>query len=160
MRITVERLREILDYDAATGVFRWRVTRRRANAGNVAGYVRKDGYRYITIDGRKYLAGPLAWFHVHSRWPNYEIDHKNTIRDDDRFKNLRDITHAGNGQNQRRAQRHNKTGLLGVSPDHGKFRATIWLKGKNRHLGTFATPGAAYAVYVEAKRKLHPGCTL
>jgi hypothetical protein len=29
-----------------------------------------------------------------------------------------------------------------------------------KHLGTFDTAEEAYAAYVEAKRSLHPGCTI
>jgi hypothetical protein len=48
MELTAERLRELLDYDPETGVFRWKMNRRR---GKVAGTLRPDGYRQIGIDG-------------------------------------------------------------------------------------------------------------
>ena len=35
--ITYERLRELLDYSSETGLFTWKVDRRRARAGAVAG---------------------------------------------------------------------------------------------------------------------------
>ena len=40
------------------------------------------------------------------------------------------------------------------------YTAVVTLAGKREHLGMFATPEAAHAAYVEAKRRLHPGCTL
>jgi len=93
-------------------------------------------------------------------WPEFEIDHKNTIKSDNHWKNLRDKTHAFNMQNQRKAQSNSKTGVQGVSPNRKGFRARIGLGKKNHHLGTFPTQKEASAVYLAAKRKLHPGCTI
>jgi hypothetical protein len=160
-KLTAHRLREVLKYDRNTGVFRWRMSlAKRVKIGDVAGCARQDGYRLIRVDGRLYLASRLAWLYMHDCWPKNEIDHKNTIRGDDRLQNLRDVTHAENKQNSRRAHRDNKTGLLGVMTSQGKFRAQIRLDGKARHLGTFETPEAAHAAYLVAKRKLHPACTI
>lgn len=158
--LTAARLRELLEYDSDTGIFRWKVSRRCVKAGDVAGNVGSDGYRLIGVDGRKHLASRLAWLYVKGCWPNCEIDHKNTIPGDDRFDNLRDVTHAMNTQNERQARRNNQTGLLGASQDRGRFAAHITVDGKSRYLGSFATAEAAHAAYVVAKRKFHEGCTI
>jgi hypothetical protein len=162
--LTVERLSKLLDYDQATGIFRWRVAvARNMHVGDVAGSVsKKSGYRKIKIDYCFYLASRLAWFHVHGRWPSDQMDHKNTIRADDRLENLREATPSLNGQNKRRAMRSNGAGLLGVHTrsDRKTFQARIEVNGKNHHLGSFETAELAHAAYVEAKRRLHPGCTL
>ena len=161
--LTAARLREVLDYDPATGVFRWRAASHpnsRVNVGCVAGYIESNGYRRIAIDRRRYLAGRLVWLNVAGEWPVGQIDHKNGIRDDNRFDNLRDVTCSKNSQNLRQAHSDSKTGLLGVHQHRGKFRADIQVDGKKRHLGYFATAEAAHAIYVEAKRRLHPTCTI
>ena len=50
--LTLERLRSVLDYDADTGIFRWKVaTALRTKIGSVAGAQMKDGYIRIRIDG-------------------------------------------------------------------------------------------------------------
>jgi hypothetical protein len=59
-------------------------------AGEIAGYVKADGYRYIEIDGVEYKACDLAWLYVYGVWPIGEIEHINGERDDDRIANLRD----------------------------------------------------------------------
>lgn len=157
----MKRLREVLDYEPTTGVFRWRVAiGRRVQAGNVAGTLHPKGYRQITIDARKYRAPRLAWFYVHGCWPKNQIDHMNGNRDDNRIENLRDVTSSENLQNQRRAYSSSTTGFLGVSTHRKKFQARIMLDGKNRHLGTFPTPEAAHVVYLAAKRRLHAACMI
>lgn len=76
--LTQERMREMLDYDPATGVFTWRVDRQGgrgikpgARAGSVKPTNHGKKYRYIRIDGNDYLAKRLAWFWVNNEWPSY-----------------------------------------------------------------------------------------
>lgn len=158
--LTAERVRELLIYDPDTGIFRWRISGHGVKVGDIAGRINLHGYRQISIDHRYRRAARLAWLYVYGCWPSGQIDHKNTMRDDDRLVNLRDATLAVNAQNQRRAQRNNKTGMLGVSQQDGRFKACIRINGKQRYLGNFATPDEAHTAYLVAKRRFHPGCTL
>ena len=103
--MNVDRLHDVLHYDPLTGVFRWRVARGSRAAGDVAGGISGAGYRQIGIDGRYYQASRLAWLYTTGEWPDGEIDHKNGVHDDNRWDNLRDVTHTENNQNQRRAPR-------------------------------------------------------
>lgn len=154
--LTVSRLRELLHYDPQTGIFRWRVARRpNIKAGDEAGWLHKDGCRMIGIDQREYKAHRLAWFYMTGHWP-VEIDHRNGARGDNCFENLRELPHALNLQNQRRAKSTNRTGLLGVTLFNGTFRAQIMLNGKNIYLGCYPTAEAAHRAYVVAKRRVHP----
>lgn len=165
--VTPARLREVLHYDPATGIFTWRYSRkgRPGKAGAVAGSVCDRGYRYICIDRIKYLAHRLAWLYVHGEWPACEIDHRDGVRGANWIGNLRPATSTMNKQNQRRARVDNLSGgMLGVSiqRDNGdvRYRARIMVQGKEIGLGRFDSPEAAHAAYVEAKRRLHEGCTL
>src|SRR3970040_1585536 len=158
--LTALRLREVLDYDAATGGFRWRVSRGPAKGGDGAGCIGKDGSRRICVAWHDYLASRLAWLYVHDCWPENEIDHKNTIPRDDRLQNLRDVTSAGNKQNKRRARTDNKLGMLGVSLNGKNFGASIGIDGGRKWLGTFETPEGAQAAVAAAKRNYNPTWTL
>lgn len=65
--LTLDRLKEVLAYDAKTGVFIWKVRpakNSRLQIGDEAGSLKASGYRYISIDGRAYLAGQLAWLYM------------------------------------------------------------------------------------------------
>lgn len=161
MRPTIKRLREVLRYDAATGVLTWAVSAGRMAAGDRAGWV-SDGYRFVQVDDSSPLPEHVVAFAMQAgAWPAGQVDHKNGVTDDNRFDNLRDTTRKVNQQNRRKAAKHNKCGVLGVvQGTNGRFSARIRVDGRQRHLGCFATPGEAHETYLKAKRELHEGCTL
>lgn len=164
MNLTVHRLRERLSYDPETGVFTWRVRPApNTNVGDVAGSWNGNGYLQVSVDGVQHPLHRLAHLYMEGYWPAGEVDHRDGDKGNNRWLNLRDGTKAINMQNKRKAQANNRsTGLLGAYFDwkRGKFSASIKLGGKSRYLGSFDTAEAAHLAYVEAKRVLHPGCTL
>lgn len=156
--ITAEKLRELLDYNPATGVFTWRVRpAQHVHVGDVAGSPDSDGYRQIRIGGKLYLAHRLAWLHTHSRWPADKIDHENGAHDDNRLSNLRECSNAENGQN-RVKNSNNKSGFVGVSFDKPskKWRAQIMADGRQRTIGYYEDVVDAGDAYLAAKAALHP----
>ncbi len=163
--LTADRLRDVLSYDPATGVFRWRVKiSKKVVVGKRTGAtIGSQGYRRIRINNRTYKAARLAWLHMTGQWPTCVIDHINGNRSDDRFDNLRDVPVMGNVQNQRKATIRNKSAKkLGVSWHIlGKcWRARIRANGVEILLGHFKTIEEAHSAYVTAKRKLHSTCTI
>lgn len=152
--LTAERARQLLTYDPTTGELR------RSNSGAIAGTVRADGYRQVSIDGRLYRAHRVAWLMHTGAWPEMEIDHINMDRLDNRFANLRDVSHAVNKQNEKHARKGSRSGLLGVCAWRNKFKAQIRTGKKNQCLGVFETPADAHAAYIKAKRRQHVGCTI
>ena len=61
MTLTADKARELLSYDAETGVLHWRKAIGSVKAGAVAGRIKPSGYRYIKIAGKGYFAHRLAW---------------------------------------------------------------------------------------------------
>jgi hypothetical protein len=153
--LTAERLREVLNYDPATGVFTWLVrTARCRRIGEVAG-CGKNGYHQIGIDRRRYRAHRLAWLYMTGEWPAQEIDHINGDPSDNRITNLRPATSSQNKTNSRRRS-DNNSGYKGVSFDRSrqKWQARISVAGRSaRRLGRFDCPVAAHAAYVAAAEK-------
>lgn len=158
--ITQERLKELLEYDPETGIFIWiKRTSNRVKVGDIAG-VPSHGYVRISVDGKTYAAHRLAFLYMIGKFPKHEGDHENTVRNDNRWENLRDLPHSVNVQNIRAPHSDSKN-LLGVQPrSGGKFSAKICFKGSQRYIGVFETAELAHAAYVDAKRDLHEGCTL
>lgn len=160
--LTAQRLRELLDYDSTTGSLMWLGKRRGAQKDKPAGTIGSTGYRSIRIDGVIYSAHRLAWLHATGMWPAGIVDHINGNRSDNSLENLRDVSQAINRQNLKKANSDNKSGFLGVTRDHarGKWFAIIYVDKRKHNLGRFATPEEAHASYIEATRRLHPGCTI
>ena len=160
--LTREEVNELLDYDPETGLFRWRKTiTGRAQAGGIPG-CSVNGYRFIGIGNRRYAAHRLAWLFMHGAWPAKFIDHINGDPSDNRIANLREVTFSENLQNQRRAQKRSKSGLLGVSfhKARQRWRAQIAVDGTGHHIGYFDSPEAAHEAYLKKKRELHIACTI
>ncbi len=162
VELTVDRVRELLDYEPDTGIMRWRVQLNgRCRVGAIAGCVNSKGYRVVHIDGRQYRASRLVWLHVYGRWPTGVIDHRNHVTDDNRIANIRDVSVSVNAQNQIRAQTRSASGLLGVFPRGRLWRAKLKrADGSILFLGEFQTAQTAHAAYVAAKRMEHEGCEL
>ena len=155
--LTHSRLLELLSYNPMTGDFIRKVsTAPRAMRGAIAGDVDSKGYWRLRIDGKRYLAYRVAGFWMTGKWPSDEVDHKNRVRVDNRWDNLR---LADTFQNKRNTSvyRNNRAGLKGAYLTvGGRYTTRIRIDGKNLHLGTFDTPEEAHALYV-VKSKEHFG---
>lgn len=155
--VSVGRLREVLDYDPKSGALIWRLaTSSRNPVGSVAGVAANTGYRFVTVDGRKYLAHRLAWLHVNGVWPTGDLDHINRNRDDNRIENLRPASRSENMSNGV-MRRDNKSGVKGVTWHAGssKWRAVIQKNGKQIQIGMFDDIEEAAAAYKAAAERFH-----
>jgi len=141
--ITPDRLRQLLDYDSATGDLMWRIRPDYGKAWNTKHAGKVAGYRHlknfvVRINRRGYPAHVLIWALVTGAWPSQSIDHKDRDPWNNRWLNLREASPAQQCQNRRRTTSLPK----GV-------RAT----GRGRYiavLGSFATPDEAHAAWLLA----------
>ena len=138
-----ERLCELLDYCPETGIFTWKVDRKRlAKAGTVAGSTNGRGYRQISVDGKLYLAHRLAWFYCFQEWPAKVIDHINGIKDDNRLDNLQDVS-----QNKNVSKANKIVGASGyknVRKICNRYQAAIKVQGKTIHIGMYESGQLAH----------------
>lgn len=164
--ITVEELRQRLDYCPETGIFVWRrrIIRPSHNrtdkswngryAGKPAGSeTSTHGYVVISIDKQMYLAHRLAWAYMTGSWPAIEIDHINRIRSDNRFVNLREASKQENRCNS--GHKVGATGVVGVRKNGSGFQAVIGHNYKTIVLGQFKTIEDARQAREEAAAQLH-----
>lgn len=162
--LTQKRLREVLKYCPATGLFSWLVdASSRARRGDVAGCAKGGGYVYITVDGVSYRAHRLAHFYIRGSWPCGDVDHKNGIKADNRLENIRIGSRSQNMQNEKKARRSNKSsGLLGAywHAGAGRWMAQIVTNGKSKYIGLFDTADDAHAAYLKEKRRRHEFCMI
>ena len=152
------------EYDSATGVLTWKYRQsvpHKINtrfAGKQAGYVNKDGYRWVewSEDGVRirHPAAIVIWFMQTGVWPVDEVDHRNRDPLDNRWENLRAATRSE--QTQNRVRKKDFPYPLGVQKRGSRFQAAIAVDRKWMYLGMFATPEEAHQAYLTARERLHP----
>lgn len=122
-------------------------------AGKEAGLIKSNGYRYVRAFGKDYQAHRVAWLLVRGEWPE-QIDHRNRIRCDNRWPNLRDVTGLENHQNMS-PYANNKSGTPGVHwcKTHRKWVAKITRLKRRRTLGHFIDIADAVRARLSAERE-------
>ena len=154
MKTLQTELKEVLRYESETGKFIHLKTHRTVKAGHEAGHCdvkHRYGYRRISFKGKYHQAHRLAYLYMWGYIPEGEVDHINHITNDNRWSNLRIVTHQENGKNQRK-YKNNKSGITGIRQrSNGKWRARIYHKGKHVDLGTFADQDIAIAARKKAE---------
>ncbi|HOW46195.1 MAG TPA: HNH endonuclease signature motif containing protein [Rubrivivax sp.] len=157
-RLTAEMLRAELCFDYEAGVF----YSYRSEMTRTVGYKTSDGYTNIRLLGHTYRAHRLAWLYDKGRWPLGQIDHADRDRSNNRIENLRECDQAFNMENQGKAHKDSKSGLLGAYFHKARraWYSQIRVNKELHHLGTFQTAEEAHEAYLAAKRKVHKGCAI
>ena len=96
----------------------------------------------------------MIWAHFYGEWPTDEIDHINGNRNDNRIKNLRQVSRQENSRNMA-APSSNTSGVVGVCFCNTRmmWMSYINLMGKMRHLGFFNSFNDAVAKRKAAERQ-------
>lgn len=138
MKITQERLKEVLAYNPDTGIFKWKVNKASvARKGCAAGSLNCKGYIAICIDFKIYRAARLAFLYMKGYFPCI-VDHIDRDRSNNRWNNLREATSQINLRNKKRSK-YNTSGITGVyfSKQKGKWRASISSNGRENSFGDY-----------------------
>lgn len=152
--LTQDYLKSILDYDRDTGVFRWKVDRKKVKPGDVAGSQRKDGYRMIGVNCEIYPEHRIAWLYVYGSMPKEQIDHINGDPSDNRISNLREATHQENQMN-RRVRRDSTSGVKGVTKHPQGWSVSVKAYGCAHFIGYFKHIEEAAQAARDARERLH-----
>ena len=162
--LTQEELKRYLRYEPESGLFvRLIATNNTAKVGDITGRPNADGYIKMTLSGATHVAHRLAFLWMTGRYPDHfeQVDHINGVRSDNRWSNLRLVTHQQNQHNRHwadssegRTSKH-----LGVSfkqKGRRRWEASIRVGRRLLYIGRFATEEEAAAAYLDAKRIHHP----
>ena len=136
--LTQEVARAIWKYSPATGVFKFIHSRGSRCGGHIAGCLDTKGYWRIAYKQRYIRAQNLAWLWVKGEWPTFEIDHRDRIRSNNKWSNLRPATRSEQVINSD-IRSDNKTGFRGVYFDQNKWHAVITFNKQRYYLGTFSS---------------------
>lgn len=163
---STECLRDHFTYDRASGDLRWKKRPRdqfksardykawnTLYAEKLAGTILSNGYLSVRLFGVRYNAHRVIYKLVTGEDPSETIDHIDRDPNNNRWANLRVATYAQQQHNQPR-QKNNTSGFVGVSRQHGKWRAEIGVDWKSIHLGSYETKEEAAAVRRLAERRI------
>lgn len=148
--LTLDRARELFEYDPSTGALRWKISRSHMKAGAIAGTDNGKGYLFVQVDGVRIVVHRVAWLLHYGELPSLQIDHINRDKKANWIANLRLAT---NSQNIAYApKKRTQTGYRGVwlNKATNKYCAHISVGGKMKHLGSFDDPIAAHDAYKAA----------
>lgn len=159
MVITQQLLEQLFSYDPNEGVLRWKAQRGPIRAGRIAGHLTRNGYRSvsITLDGieRSYLVHRIVWFRQTGQWPKNVIDHVNGDKNDNRLRNLRDVSLIENGQNTRKARAGVPVGVSKRVYNYGtRYVAQLKYQGHKYHLGEYRSMEEARGAYLKKRHEL------
>lgn len=171
--LTADLLRRLLRYEPETGRLFWLLrtadmfvaTKARTAAHECARWnaryagreafttVNSKGYLKGEIFDRAYLAHRVIWCLVRGVWPSAMLDHRDTVRTNNRFQNLREATRDQNARNRR--SQGGTSQFLGVHRHGRKWQAAIRSHGSKTYLGSFNSEEAAARAYDAAARQRH-----
>jgi len=123
--------------------------------GQEAGSIHATGYRHVTWKGKVHKVHRLIFLLEYGYMPK-EIDHINGDRQDNRLKNLREVTRSQN-QCNRFVLTNNTSGYAGVSW-HKKSKSWVvrlMKDGKTKAIGYFKDLELAGLVSAEARSLYH-----
>ena len=145
-------LRDLLEYDKATGDLRWKVQRGGHAPGSKAGSVHKVyGYLHVQVARKNYRNHRIAWFLVTGEWPQLEVGHIDRNPANNAWLNLR-LANSSQQKFNQNVRVDNTSGVRGVRYETGAYRATICVEKKRLHLGRFGSLAEAVLAraYAEA----------
>lgn len=119
--------------------------------GKEAGGLSVQGYPVLKFEDKQYKIHRLVYAYHTGRWPKV-IDHINRDRSDNRFENLREVSHKDNSANSGYVS--GRIPLRGVSFFYKKYRASIQHGGVREFLGYFDTAEQASEAYLNRRFEL------
>lgn len=114
-----------------------------------------EGYYRIYFGSQSYYVHRVIFALCFNIWDSsMRIDHIDGNKENNSISNLRLASPRENAQNR---VQHRAGKLCGCHLNSGKWRASIWLGKKRKHLGYFDTEEQAHVAYVTACNLLKQG---
>lgn len=157
--VTIEMLREMIDYNPGTGDMVWKEregrARGRAWTGNNIG-TQRGKYRYVGIFGNKIGTHRIAFALANGRWPYPICDHVNGDPSDNRAHNLREATALQSAHNIR-GHKGSASGVKGVAwqSQNRRWTTRVSYNRRSYSFGCYATVEEAAQAVRAGRQRLH-----
>lgn len=172
MRITPTQklVRILFDYDESSGFLYWKPrsevwadlglinlhdikTFNGSYIGKRVGTPTHRGYRTVTVLNKRQLEHRIIWLWMTGEFPE-QVDHINGITDDNRWENLRNVSHFENMKNKSISKK-NTSGYSGINKREGYERWRVRInvsKGKRKHIGDYPSFEEAFIARKKAEK--------
>jgi hypothetical protein len=158
--ITYEIAKALFDYSPKDGLLTWKFESGNIKKGFEVGTLdstpkSKTKYRKVSVFNISYKVHRIIWLMQTGDWPEGDVDHIDGDGLNNKWDNLRDVTHSQNLMNA--AVRSDSTsGYKGVSYDKARDRwyAYINIDGKRKMLGRHKTMQEAVTARQNAESEL------
>jgi hypothetical protein len=158
--ITHEIACALFDYDPETGLLTWKFSSAQIKQGSEVGTNSSTPksctkYRAVRLFGLNYKIHRIIWLMQTGEYPKGDIDHIDGNGLNNKWENLRDVTHSQNLMNAA-VRSDSTTGYKGVSYDKARERwyAYINIDGKRKMLGRHRTLQEAVTARSNAEKEL------
>lgn len=147
-KVTKELLQKLFEYKDGK-LIRKVTVNSKAKAGDVAGWIKDNGYICVSIQNKTYYVHRLIYiYHFGDIDEGLEIDHIDRDRANNKIENIRLVTRQQNNFNRK---------VKGYCFDKRtqKWMAYIGIGCDRKHLGRYETQEEARKAYLIAKDKFH-----
>lgn len=158
--ITYDIAKALFNYDEDTGLLTWKFSSAQIKEGAEVGTdtytpVSLTRYRGVKLFGLGYKVHRIIWLMQTGDWPKGDVDHIDGNGLNNKWDNLRDVTHSQNLMNAA-VRSDSTTGYKGVSYDKSRERwyAYINIDGKRKMLGRHKTLQEAVQARQDAESQL------
>ena len=130
------------DCDINQGTFRYKKASGKIKVGDIAGTVRKDGYRAISVTANeKHLAHKLIYLMANGHWPSGVLVHVSGDKSDNSISNIKETSKSESCSSSTTVRKNNTSGFKGVTWDinNNCYQARLIIKGERIFLGNFPT---------------------
>ena len=145
----------LFSYNYETGLLSRKSSSGRTKSG-VCSAKNPKGYVYTRVNGKRFFVHRIIWKMIKGK-DSDQIDHINGINDDNRFCNLRSVTHHENQKNKR-IRSNNISGVIGVYLKSKGWEAQLGVNNETIKLGFYDSKEDAIKArkLAEVKYGYHP----
>lgn len=143
----IQTIMETLHYDQHSGEFS-------NNGGAIVGHTDSDGYTIISVSGGSYKAHRLAFLFMMYRWPDGQVDHRDGIRSNNKWSNLRSSTHSQNQQNRKPNKGSVEKGVTWIEKSR-KWNVRLTEDERKRSFGRYESLEIACEVSRREQKRIH-----
>lgn len=148
-------LKDYINYCPHTGKLTWIDSIwARSIVGREVGSVSSGGYRCMTFEGKTINSHRVIYFYMTGAMPSGEIDHIDGCKLNNKWDNLRDVSHSENLKNKR-IRKPARGKIFGVNKreESSVWRAMINIDGKRMYLGQYSSFFDACCARLSAQNK-------